>query len=222
MSEIAERITEVHERIADACRRAGRDRDDVELLAVSKRQPMDRLMAAYHAGQRNFGENYVQALCERADAMPKDARWHMIGHLQTNKAKKLIGRVVLVHTVHSQKLAKVLGRLSPEPMAILIQVNVGREPQKSGVLPEDLPRLLEQLAEEETVQIKGFMTIPPEDDAPRRWYAALRELRDGVQPKCDFGLRVLSMGMSGDYESAILEGATLIRLGTQVFGPRTD
>jgi len=222
MNDIPQRINDIHRRMDDALRLAGRATNSVRLIAVSKRQPMDRLMAAYEAGLRDFGENYAQSLEARATEMPADVRWHMIGHLQKNKAKKLIGKMAMLHAVDSIKLIDVLGRLSPEPLSVLLQVNIGREVQKSGILPEDIPAILEHLSSQKRVQIKGLMTIPPNDDAPRQWYEKLRILRDELQGQFDLDLTELSMGMSGDFESAILEGATLIRVGTQVFGPRSN
>jgi len=222
MNDIPQRINDIHRRMDDALRLAGRATNSVRLIAVSKRQPMDRLMAAYEAGLRDFGENYAQSLEARATEMPADVRWHMIGHLQKNKAKKLIGKMAMLHAVDSIKLIDVLGRLSPEPLSVLLQVNIGREVQKSGILPEDIPAILEHLSSQKLVQIKGLMTIPPNDDAPRQWYEKLRILRDELQGQFDLDLTELSMGMSGDFESAILEGATLIRVGTQVFGPRSN
>ena len=218
MTEVGQRIEILREKMTQACERAGRAVDSVQLIAVSKRQPMDRLIAAYDAGLRDFGENYAQALSQRAQELPGDIRWHMIGHLQSNKAKLLAGQVDLLHTLHSAKLARVFGQLTSKPTSALIQVNVGDESQKSGVAIQDLAPLLEVLSNQNHVQVKGFMTIPPQDDTPRRWYGNLRELRDEMVPRFDFDLSTLSMGMSGDFEEAIQEGATLIRVGTQVFG----
>lgn len=220
MSDVAERILEIRDRIDEAIRQAGREANSLRLVAVSKRQPMDRLHAAYEAGLRDFGENYAQGLIERAAMMPSDVRWHMIGHLQKNKAKKLLGAVDLIQTVDSERLIEVLARHGLEPIKILLQVNVGEESQKSGVLARDLPQLLESCLNQKQVQIKGLMTIPPRDNSPRKWYAKLRILRDEMATQFDLDLKELSMGMSVDFESAILEGATLIRVGTQVFGPR--
>ena len=135
MTDVHERIGFIQERIIQACHRAERSPDSVRLIAVSKRQPMDRLVEAYEAGVRDFGENYAQALAQRSQEMPADVRWHMIGHVQSNKAKLLAGRLKLLHTLHSAKLAKVFGGLSPEPTSALIQVNVGAKRKSLAWLP---------------------------------------------------------------------------------------
>ena len=222
MTSFKERWENVSQRIEIACRDAGRNRDEVKVVAVSKKQPMDRLNEAYALGIRDFGENYAQALSQRMAEMPIDIRWHMIGHLQTNKVRLLSDSVFSIHTVHSEKLVRRIvgvGERQP-PIELLLQVNIGEEPQKSGVIPSELPTLLEALQKKNIEGLEGLMAIPPRDGNPRRWFAALRELRDEMAQRFDFALPTLSMGMSADFEDAIREGANLVRLGTILFGPR--
>ena len=222
MTSFQERWEGVSSRVETACRLSGRDRDQIKIVAVSKKQPMDRLHDAYELGIRDFGENYAQALSQRMGEMPEDVRWHMIGHLQTNKVRILADRVFSVHTVHSEKLARRIVGTSKRtpPIEMLLQVNIGEESQKSGVTPAELPKLLESLQAENISGLEGLMTIPPRDDNPRKWFSALRELRDDMAQRFDFALPTLSMGMSADFEDAILEGANIVRLGTVLFGPR--
>ncbi|MEE2901141.1 MAG: YggS family pyridoxal phosphate-dependent enzyme [Myxococcota bacterium] len=222
MTSFKERWENVSRRIEVACRDAGRNRDEVKVVAVSKKQAMDRLNEAYALGIRDFGENYAQALSQRMAEMPPDIRWHMIGHLQTNKVRLLSDRVFSIHTVHSEKLVRrIVGAGERQhPIEFLLQVNIGEEPQKSGVTPGELPTLLEALQNQNITGLEGLMAIPPRDDNPRRWFAALRELRDQMAQRFEFALPTLSMGMSADFEDAIREGANLVRLGTVLFGPR--
>ena len=202
-------LAAVNEKISRACARAGRDPKSVKLIAVSKLQPIEKLQEAMAAGHRVFGENYAQELRDKAAALP-DAEWHFIGALQSNKVKMIAGKIALVHTCDRVSLAKELAKRGPQ--RVLIEVNVGREPQKAGVLPEDAPALLEQI--KGLVQVDGLMCIPPAEGDPRPHFRALRALRDQL------GLDELSMGMSADYETAIEEGATIVRVGTAIFGQR--
>lgn len=218
---IAERISQVQETMAQAARAVARDPAEVRLVAVSKRQPLERLQAAYDAGLRDFGENYVQALLERRPQLPDDVRWHFIGHLQSNKAKQ-VAWAHLIHALDSRKTAKLLAKtagLQDQSARALIQVNVSGEDSKSGVSPNDLPALLDDLATCEGIEIRGLMCIPAPDDHDA--FRRLRELRDEVASRTDFDLGELSMGMSSSYEEAIKEGATLVRVGTGIFGERT-
>ena len=191
----------------------------VTLVAVSKLQPAEAIRAAYAAGQRDFGENYVQEWRGKAAALADlaDLRWHLIGALQANKAKYVAGACALVHGLESAKVASELDRRAAARGAlqpILVQVNVAREPQKGGVAVEELPTLLAELGALPHLRVAGLMTIPPAEADPRPHFAALRELAKA------HGLAQLSMGMSADWPLAVEEGATLVRVGTAIFGHR--
>jgi PLP dependent protein len=191
----------------------------VTLVAVSKTQPAAAIREAYAAGQRDFGENYAQEWREKADALADlaDLRWHFIGGLQTNKVKYLAGRVAYVHTVDRVELAREIAKRSAARGAttrVLLEVNVGGEGSKEGCAPGDVPRLAADVRGLAGVELVGLMCIPPPADDPRPHFRTLRALRDGL------GLPELSMGMSGDYREAIAEGATLVRIGTAIFGAR--
>jgi pyridoxal phosphate enzyme (YggS family) len=199
----------------------------VTLVAVSKGQPVEAIREAYGAGQRHFGENYAQEWRDKAAALADlpEVVWHFIGGLQTNKAKYLAGGVRYVHTVDREELAAELGKrcaAKGATLEILVEVNIGREPQKSGVLPEALPPLLRAAAALPALKLAGLMCIPPAEGDPRPHFAALRRLRDEIRVALGWplGLRELSMGMSGDYPIAIEEGATMVRVGTAIFGER--
>ena len=208
----------MRERIAAACSRAGRDPASVRLVAVSKTKPVEMLRAAQAAGQAIFGENYAQDLREKADALP-GVEWHFIGALQTNKAKLVVGRAALIHTCDRVALAQELSKRAKSAgitQRVLLEVNVGREPQKAGALPEDVPALLEKVRALPSLAPLGLMCIPPAEGDARAHFRSLRQLGQGL------GLTELSMGMSADYEIAIEEGATLVRVGTAIFGERRD
>jgi len=227
--EIARNLAEVRARIAAAARAAGRSPDAVRLLAVSKKMPADDVRAAIAAGQRAFGENYAQELRDKAallaadstlPTLPAPPEWHFIGPLQSNKVKYVAGRVALMHSVDSPALLDAIeARGAPQPC--LVQVNVAGEASKRGVAPGDLPALLDRFAAAAHVRCEGLMLIPPRGDA-RPHFAALRALRDReaavTRPNVD--LRELSMGMTEDMEVAVAEGATIVRVGTAIFGPR--
>jgi len=224
--EIARNLAEVRARIAAAARAAGRSPESVRLLAVSKKMPADDVRAALAAGQRAFGESYAQELRDKAallaaDSMlPAPPEWHFIGPLQSNKVKYVAGRVALMHAVDSPALLDALeARGAPQPC--LVQVNVAGEASKRGVAPADLPALLDRFAAAAHVRCEGLMLIPPRGDA-RPHFAALRALRDReaavARPNVD--LRELSMGMTEDLEIAVAEGATIVRVGTAIFGAR--
>jgi PLP dependent protein len=213
---IAENLARVQERIAAACSRVARDPDSVKLVAVSKGQPIEAVLLAFAAGQTIFGENYAQDLHDKADALP-EAEWHFIGTLQTNKAKIVVGHAALIHTCDRLALANELSKRAEMKnlvQRLLIEVNVGREPQKSGILPEQVDALYAAIKELPRLRCEGLMCIPPAGQDPRPHFRALRALRDRL------GLVELSMGMSADYEIAIEEGATLVRIGTAIFGER--
>jgi pyridoxal phosphate enzyme (YggS family) len=230
--EAAERLAAVQERIARACARAGRAPGEVTLMAVSKRQPIERVALAVAAGVRCLGENYVQAIRERRPQLEAlisaeqaaELRWHMIGGLQRNKAKLVVPLVDAVESVDRESLAVELDRRAAEAgrvLAVCLQVNVSREAQKSGVAPEALPALLEATAGLANLRVEGLMTVPAADGDARAAFAQLRALRDTLRSAPGgTALRELSMGMSGDFEIAIEEGATRVRVGTAIFGAR--
>lgn len=223
-STLAERLRAVEERIAVVARRAGREPASVKLVAVSKTMPLPAIREAYAAGARDFGENYAAELAQKM-AETRDlpgARWHMIGHLQTNKVK-LVAGVALLHTVDSARLVAALAARFPDRATdVLVQVSLAGEAQKSGVRPDEVPALLDAIAATNgRVVARGLMTMPPLGDDPeavRPVFRELRALRDRLGGPDR--LPELSMGMSGDYEVAIEEGATLVRVGTAIFGAR--
>jgi PLP dependent protein len=197
----------------------------VTIVAVTKGFGIDAIRAARDAGLADIGENRVQEAVQKQDALRDVAgiRWHLIGHLQRNKAKLVSGRFELVHSVDSAELATELSKRATSPLRVLLQVNVASEPQKSGCTLEEAPALARQVAALEHLRLEGLMTMAPfTDDAnvQRRTFRGLRSLRDSIQEEEGLWLPTLSMGMSGDYASAVQEGATVIRLGTVLFGPR--
>ena len=226
---IANQLTEVRSRMAAAARSAGRDPSSVQLIAVSKTFPLDFVRAAYAAGQRDFGENRVQEAFEKVQASPDlRIRWHLIGHLQSNKARKAAAAFAMIQSVDSLELLQKLDLAAVEAGAapeLLIQVDLAGEATKSGVSPAEVPPLLEAGAALRAARVTGLMTLPPYPKDPedsRPWFRRLRELRDewlrsGVPADM---LRELSMGMSGDFEVAIQEGSTIVRVGTAIFGRR--
>ena len=225
---IASRLAETRDMIADAAARSGRSAGDVELLAISKIHPPEAVLAAYDAGQRLFGENYVQEALAKQEALAHlDIDWHFTGGLQSNKAKFMPGRFALIHTLDTLKLAQALHKKLAAACAprqdVLIEVNLARESQKAGVAEEELPELAEELVRMDTMNPTGLMILPPFDldpEARRPLFARLRELRDALEARLGMELPVLSMGMTDDFVPAIKEGATLVRVGTKIFGPR--
>jgi pyridoxal phosphate enzyme (YggS family) len=221
-TQVASRLAQVRARIAQACARAGRAPDAVRLIAVSKGQPAAAIRAAYAGGQREFGENYVQELLGKARELADlpDLRWRFIGRLQRNKAKDLVHVGCSVDSVDSFVLAETLSKRASaqgRELEVLLQIDIDREPQKAGVLPEQAAALVAQVRALPGLSLRGVMAIPRASDDPetvRPSFRALREL--GVR----LGVRELSMGMSADVEVAIEEGATLVRVGTAIFGPR--
>ncbi len=225
-AQVQEALDAVRARIEAAARRAGRDPSTVRLLAVSKTHGPDAVRAAYAQGQRDFGENYVQELVPKAAALADlaDLRWHLIGHLQTNKCRDVAGLVATVQSVDSERLVRELGRRAAaagRTVGILIQVNVAREVQKSGCDVEALPAILAAALGTEGVALRGLMTVPPAAHDPRAsrpWFEALRALRDAHGGESL--LPDLSMGMTHDMDEAIAAGATVVRVGTAIFGAR--
>jgi PLP dependent protein len=227
---IAAGLASVRDRVAAAERAAGRAAGSARLIAVSKKMPPDDIRAALAAGQILFGESYAQELRDKRNVLDGDAaltaqpEWHFIGPLQSNKVKYVAGRAALVHSVDSPALLEAI-EARGVPQDCLVQVNVAGEAQKRGVAPDALPTLLDRFVGSAHLRCLGLMTIPPLTEDPeqsRPFFAALRGLRDreASQPRPNVELRELSMGMSGDLEVAIAEGATLVRVGTAIFGDR--
>jgi pyridoxal phosphate enzyme (YggS family) len=215
---IAENLRGVRERIDRACDRAKRDPAKVKLVAVSKVQPVEAVREALEAGQRDFGENYAQELREKADAIGSPVAWHFLGALQTNKVKMIVGRVALLHTCDRPSLAQELNKRAASlavVQRVLVEVNLAREPQKGGIAPAELASFVATLRNLPSLRCEGLMCIPPAEEDARQHFRRLRELRDELG-----GLPELSMGMSADYEAAIEEGATIVRVGTAIFGER--
>ncbi len=223
MDRVADRLEEVRRRIARAAERAGRAPDEVRLVAVSKTIGIERIREAVEAGHRDFGENYVQEAREKLPAFGPEIRWHFIGHLQSNKARNVVGAFALIHSVDSETLA---GEIQKRAAAagivqdVLIEVRLDPAATKTGVEPEALDRLVDRVRTLPNVRLLGLMGMPPlfaDPEDARPGFRLLRELLDAVPPE---SRRELSMGMSSDFEVAIEEGATLVRVGTAIFGPR--
>lgn len=210
---IAENLAAVEQRIRAACERAGRKRSDVTLVAVSKTFPAEFVEEAIAAGVTHVGENRVQEARDKKPLVRGAARWHLIGHLQSNKVKDAIRIFDVIETVDSVDLAQKIARASETARDVLLQVNVGDEPQKSGVVPADVEAVARQVRAIGGVNLIGLMAIPPIGDS-RPHFRRLREIRDQI------GLEHLSMGMSEDFEIAIEEGSTMVRIGRAIFGPR--
>jgi len=221
-----ERLTSVLARIGAAARRAGRDPASIRLLAVSKQQPVAAISAAADAGQGEFGENYVREAVPKIEALRARAlTWHFIGQLQANKTREVAEHFQWVHTVDRERVASRLDAQRPHyagPLDVLLQVRLGDEPGKGGVEPEELPRLAEIVAGLPRLRLRGLMCIPApatDEAAQRAPFARLRGLLEELNRR-GHRLDTLSMGMSADLEAAVLEGATIVRIGTAVFGPR--
>lgn len=225
---VKDNLDKVYEKIKDSCERSGRKPEDVKLIAVSKTKPVPMLQEAYDLGCRDFGENKVQELVDKYDQLPKDIRWHMIGHLQRNKVKYIVGKVYMIHSVDSLRLAEEISREAVKKnvtVPILIEVNVAGEESKFGTTVEGAVSLVEEAAQLPNIVVKGLMTIAPYVDDPeenRLYFAKLKQIYvDIIHKNIDnVFMEELSMGMTGDYETAIEEGATYIRVGTGIFGER--
>lgn len=225
---IQENMALVEQKIADACREAGRKRQEVSLIAVSKTKPVSLLQEAYDAGARDFGENKVQELLDKIPQLPKDIRWHLIGHLQRNKVKSIVGKTALIHSVDSLRLAEEISREAVRQQVetdILIEVNVAEEESKFGVSVSDAQALVEQIAVLPGVHIQGLMTVAPyveNAEENRIIFRKLKELSVDIAKKNidNVNMSILSMGMTGDYAVAVQEGATCVRVGTGIFGQR--
>ena len=226
---LKENLEEVEEKIAKACERAGRAREEVTLIAVSKTKPVEMLQEIYDEGIRDFGENKVQELTEKYEVMPKDMKWHMIGHLQRNKVKYIVDKVTLIHSVDSLRLAETISREAEKKgvtVPILIEVNIAGEETKFGLSSkEEVISLTEQIAALPNLSVKGLMTVAPPAEDPEENRPFFREIRqlsvDITNKNIDHvSMEILSMGMTNDYTVAIEEGATMVRVGTGIFGAR--
>ena len=225
---ITSNISNVKKRISEAANAAGRSENDVTLIAVSKTKPVEMIKEAYDTGIRDFGENKVQEIVDKYPKLPSDIRWHLIGHLQTNKVKYIIDKVCMIHSVDSYKLAQEISRQAVKhnvTVDILIEVNVAGEESKFGVSPSDALELCKNISTLPRVRIRGLMTVAPITDNPeenRPVFSALRQLFVDIDGKNidNVCMDCLSMGMSGDYTVAIEEGATFVRVGTSIFGQR--
>ena len=228
MNTIRDHLNEVRENIQKACEKAGRSPQEVTLIAVSKTKPLFMLEEAYEAGARDFGENKVQEILEKHPKMPEDARFHMIGHLQRNKVKQVLPHAVLIHSVDSYRLAEQISQEAGKlgiTAKILLEVNVAKEESKFGMMPEEVPEMVEQISLLPHLQIEGLMTIAPFVDDPeknRPVFQKLYQLSVDIKKKNidNVNMSVLSMGMTGDYQVAVEEGSTMIRVGTGIFGAR--
>lgn len=225
---IVENLQNIENRIQEACTRAGRKRDEVTLIAVSKTKPVEMLQEVYKEGIRDFGENKVQELCQKIEVLPENINWHMIGHLQTNKIKYIVGKTRLIHSVDSLKLAEEIQRLAEKrdvDVDILVEVNIANEESKFGISKEEVIDLVQAISRLTRVHIKGLMTIAPLVNNPednRLFFRGIKELSVDIELQNidNVSMDVLSMGMTGDYEVAIEEGATMVRVGTGIFGER--
>ena len=224
MTDLVQNFSSIRKRIASAARRVGRDPDEIKLVAVSKTHPSDAIRSAIVAGQFIFGENKVQEAESKIDEVGRDGiEWHLIGHLQSNKARKAVQLFDVIQSVDSVELAERLERICIEEgrgsLSVFAQVDLAGEETKSGILESELPKLVEYLVSSERLKVRGLMVLPPyfEDlEATRPFFQRLREIRDRVLPGGE-----LSMGMSHDFEVAIEEGATIVRVGTAIFGKRS-
>lgn len=225
---LKENLQSVEENIKKACEKAGRKREDVTLIAVSKTKPVEMLQKIYDQNIRNFGENKVQEMCDKMEVLPKDIKWHMIGHLQTNKIKYIIGKTELIHSVDSLHLAQEISKQAVKhdvQTDILIEINIANEQTKFGIDAGDTIQLVREIAALPNIHIKGLMTIAPFVENPednRLYFRRIHQLSvDITKENIDnVNMDVLSMGMTGDYMVAIEEGATMVRVGTGIFGER--
>ncbi|MBQ2579453.1 MAG: YggS family pyridoxal phosphate-dependent enzyme [Lachnospiraceae bacterium] len=225
---VKENLTQVEANITAACKRAGRSRDEVTLIAVTKTKPVEMLQEAYDWGSRNFGENKVQEIIDKYDKLPSDIRWHMIGHLQRNKVKYIVDKVCLIHSVDSYRLAEEINIQAKKRgvvVPILIEVNIADEQSKFGVRPEETMQLVREISSLDGVSIRGLMCIAPyvvDSEENRPFFRKIKALSIDIEKENidNVSMDILSMGMTGDYEVAIEEGATMVRVGTGIFGER--
>lgn len=225
---IKENLANVEKNIEQACKNAGRNRNEVTLIAVSKTKPVEMLQEIYDENIRDFGENKVQELCSKMEQLPSDIRWHMIGHLQRNKVKYIVGKVELIHSVDTYRLAEEINIQAKKQnviVPILVEVNIAHEESKFGISAEDAILLVEEISRLENIRIKGLMTIAPYVENPednRLYFRKIKQLSVDITNKNidNVSMEILSMGMTGDYMVAIEEGATMVRVGTGIFGER--
>ena len=225
---LKENLANVEKNIEQACKNAGRSRDEVTLIAVSKTKPVEMLQEIYDENIRDFGENKVQELCSKMEQLPSDIRWHMIGHLQRNKVKYIVGKVELIHSVDTYRLAEEINIQAKKQnviVPILVEVNIAHEESKFGISAEDAILLVEEISKLENIRIKGLMTIAPYVENPednRLYFRKIKQLSVDISNKNidNVFMEILSMGMTGDYMVAIEEGATMVRVGTGIFGER--
>lgn len=225
---LKENLAAVEHNVAEACKRAGRAREEVTLIAVSKTKPVEMLEEIYGERVRDFGENKVQEMCGKMDVLPTDIKWHMIGHLQRNKVKYIIDRVSLIHSVDTYRLAEEINIQAKKHgiiVPILVEVNIAGEESKFGTSAEDAILLVEDISKLENVRIEGLMTIAPYVEDPednRLYFRKIKQLSVDITNKNidNVSMKILSMGMTGDYEVAIEEGSTMVRVGTGIFGER--
>ena len=225
---LKENLANVEKNIEQACKNAGRSRDEVTLIAVSKTKPVEMLQEIYDENIRDFGENKVQELCSKMEQLPSDIRWHMIGHLQRNKVKYIVGKVELIHSVDTYRLAEEINIQAKKQnviVPILVEVNIAHEESKFGISAEDAILLVEEISKLENIRSKGLMTIAPYVENPednRLYFRKIKQLSVDITNKNidNVFMEILSMGMTGDYMVAIEEGATMVRVGTGIFGER--
>ena len=225
---VQENLTQVEAKISAACERAGRKREEVTLIAVTKTKPVEMLQEAYDWGSRNFGENKVQEIMDKYDKLPSDIQWHMIGHLQRNKVKYIVDKVCLIQSVDSYRLAEEINIQAKKRgvvVPILIEVNIADEQSKFGVRPEETMQLVREISSLDGVSIRGLMCIAPyvvDSEENRPFFRKIKALSIDIEKENidNVSMDILSMGMTGDYEVAIEEGATMVRVGTGIFGER--
>ena len=225
---LKENLANVENAVQAACERSSRSRSDVTLIAVSKTKPVEMLKEIYDAGVRDFGENKVQEICDKYDKLPSDIRWHMIGHLQRNKVKYIIDKVCMIHSVDSYRLAEEINIQAKKHqliMPILLEINIAQEQTKFGVSKEDALLLAEEIAHLDSVRVEGLMAVAPYVEDPednRKYFQEIKQLAVDIQHKNidNISMHALSIGMTGDYAVAIEEGATMVRVGTGIFGER--
>ncbi len=225
---IKEQLRDVQQRIEAACLRAGRNPKEVTLIAVSKTKPVSMIQEVLEEGVADFGENKPQELRDKYEVLPEDLRWHLIGHLQRNKIKYIIDKACMIHSVESVRLAQAIDQEAEKHgliMPVLVEVNVAREESKFGIMPEETLDFVQEIAQFPHIQIQGLMTIAPFTENPeenRQYFKKLKKLQVDIAAKNIDNVCMchLSMGMTGDYEVAIEEGATMVRVGTGIFGTR--
>ncbi len=225
---ISKNIFEVEQRIQQACQRSNRDRKEVTLIAVSKTKPIELIKEAIAAHMTDFGENKVQELCTKMEQIQEPVRWHMIGHLQRNKVKSIVGQVACIHSVDSVSLAEQISQEAKKKQVqcdILVEINIAKEATKFGILPEETENFLRKISVFPNIRVRGFMTVAPFTESAeenRIYFRQMKQLAVDISAKNidNMTIDMLSMGMTGDYEVAVEEGATHIRVGTGIFGER--